>query len=206
METRNASIGLFVIAGLVLFGLGMFLIGDRHEVFARHREYYAEFLNLAGLTKGAKVRVAGMDAGEVLAIGVPDSPSSRFRIKFRIDNKLSGLVRVDSVAVIGTEGVVGDTFLSIRPGTAHAAEAAALSTIPGKEPTEISDLLTQGQSLLADADNMLRASGASLTPHWMASRLRFRMPTMLWLDSSRAAGQRECCFPTTRWQARFAMT
>src|SRR5580693_1292765 len=99
METRNASIGLFVIAGLVLFGLGMFLIGDRHEAFARHREYYAEFVNLAGLTKGAKVRVAGMDAGEVLAIGVPESPSSPFRIRFRIDDKLSGLVRVDSVAV-----------------------------------------------------------------------------------------------------------
>jgi phospholipid/cholesterol/gamma-HCH transport system substrate-binding protein len=95
METRNASIGLFVIAGLVLFGLGMFLIGDRHEAFAHHREYYSEFVNLAGLTKGAKVRVAGMDAGEVVAIGVPDSPSSRFRIKFRIDDKLSGLVRVD---------------------------------------------------------------------------------------------------------------
>ena len=162
METRNASIGLFVIAGLVLFGLGMFLIGDRHEAFAHHREYYSEFVNLAGLTKGAKVRVAGMDAGEVLAIGVPESPSSPFRIRFRIDNKLAGLVRVDSVAVIGTEGVVGDTFLSIRPGTAHAAEAAALFTIPGKEPTEISDLLTQGQSLLVDADNMLRTTGGKL--------------------------------------------
>jgi phospholipid/cholesterol/gamma-HCH transport system substrate-binding protein len=162
METRNASIGLFVIAGLVLFGLGMFLIGDRHEAFAHHREYYSEFVNLAGLTKGAKVRVAGMDAGEVVAIGVPDSPSSRFRIKFRIDNKLAGLVRVDSVAVIGTEGVVGDTFLSIRAGTAHAAQAAALSTIPGKEPTEISDLLTQGQTLLADADNILHTTGGKL--------------------------------------------
>jgi phospholipid/cholesterol/gamma-HCH transport system substrate-binding protein len=162
METRNASIGLFVTAGLVLFGLGMFLIGDRHEAFAHHREYYSEFVNLAGLTKGAKVRVAGMDAGEVLAIGVPESPSSGFRIKWRIDSKLSGLVRVDSVAVIGTEGVVGDTFLSIRPGTAHAAEAAALSTIPGKEPTELSDLLTQGQGLLADADNMLRTTGGKL--------------------------------------------
>ncbi|HTA43739.1 MAG TPA: MlaD family protein [Bryobacteraceae bacterium] len=162
METRNARIGLFVIAGLVLFGLGMFLIGDRHQVFARHREYYSEFVNLAGLTNGAKVRVAGMDAGDVLAIGVPDSPSSRFKIKWRIDSKLAGLVRVDSVAEIGTEGVVGDTFLSIRAGTAHAAQAAPLSTIPGKEPTELSDLLARGQSLLADADNMLLTTGGKL--------------------------------------------
>jgi phospholipid/cholesterol/gamma-HCH transport system substrate-binding protein len=162
METKNASIGLFVIAGLVLFGVGMFLIGDRHQAFARHREYYSAFVNVAGLTKGAKVRVAGMDAGEVLAIGVPDSPSTRFRIKWKIDAKLAGLVRADSVAEIGTEGVVGDTFLSIRAGTAHAAQAAALSTIPGQEPTELSDLLTRGQSLLADADNMLRTTGGKV--------------------------------------------
>ena len=162
METRNVSVGLFVIAGLLLFGLGIFLIGDRHQAFAHHREYYSEFVNLAGLTKGAKVRVAGMDAGEVVAIGVPDTPSSGFKVKWRIDAKLAGLVRADSVALIGTEGVVGDTFLSIRAGTAHAAQAAALSTVPGKEPTELSDLLTQGQSLLADADNMLRTTGGKL--------------------------------------------
>jgi phospholipid/cholesterol/gamma-HCH transport system substrate-binding protein len=162
METRNASIGLFVIVGLVLFGIGMFLVGDRHQVFARHRDYYSEFVNLAGLTQGAKVRVAGMDAGEVLTIGVPDSPSSGFKVKWRIDTKLAGLVRADSIAVIGTEGVVGDTFLSIRAGTAHAAQAAALSTIPGKEPTELSDLLTQGRSLLTDADNMLRTTGSKV--------------------------------------------
>ena len=74
MGNKNLGIGLFVIGGLVLFGIGMFVIGDRHQAFARHTEYYSEFSNLAGLTNGAKVRVAGMDAGQVLAIGVPDSP------------------------------------------------------------------------------------------------------------------------------------
>ena len=162
MERSYPRIGFFVIAGLVLFGLGMFLIGDRQKVFAHHREYYSEFINLAGLTKGSKVRVAGMDAGEVLAIGVPDSPSSRFRVKWRIDSKLAGLVRVDSVAVIGAEGVVGDTFLSIRPGTAQAAQAASESIIPGKEPTELSDLLMRGQTLLTDADSMLHTTGGKV--------------------------------------------
>ena len=58
----------------MLFGIGMFLIGDRHQLFARHAEHYTEFTNLSGLTTGAKVRVSGLDAGEVLTIDVPDSP------------------------------------------------------------------------------------------------------------------------------------
>jgi phospholipid/cholesterol/gamma-HCH transport system substrate-binding protein len=162
MKTKKVSIGLFVIGGLVLFGIGMFLIGDRHQAFARHREYYSEFINLAGLTSGAKVRVSGMDAGQVLAIEVPDSPSSRFRVKWRIDAKLGGLIRIDSVVTIGTEGIVGGTYLSVGPGSARAIQAAALATIPSKEPMDLSELLARGTELVNDADGTLKQVGGKL--------------------------------------------
>ncbi len=97
----------------------------------------------------AKVRVAGMDAGQVLDIGVPNSPSSRFRVKWRIDAKLRGLVRTDSVVTIGTEGVVGGTYLAVRPGSTQALEATALATIPSREPTELSELLVRSAGLRA---------------------------------------------------------
>ena len=71
--------------------------------------YYTEFTNLSGLTTGAKVRVSGLDAGEVLTIDVPDSPAARFRLRFRIDAQLRALVRSDSVVTIDREGVVGGT-------------------------------------------------------------------------------------------------
>ena len=48
MKNRNVSVGLFVAGGLLLFGAGMFLIGDRRQAFGRHMEYYSEFVNLAG--------------------------------------------------------------------------------------------------------------------------------------------------------------
>jgi phospholipid/cholesterol/gamma-HCH transport system substrate-binding protein len=154
MEAK-ARIGFFVIGGLALFAIGLFLIGDRHHLFARHRDYVAEFGNLAGLTTGAKVKVAGMDAGEVLAIEVPASPSARFRVTWRIDARLDGLVRTDSVATIATEGVVGGTYLSVRAGTAQGREAAVLATIPSKEPQELSELLAGGTGLIRDAQGAL---------------------------------------------------
>jgi phospholipid/cholesterol/gamma-HCH transport system substrate-binding protein len=162
METRKVSIGIFVIGGLALFGIGMFLIGDRNQLFTRHVEYYSEFANLIGLSDGAKVRVGGLDAGQVTAIEVPDSPPARFRVKWRIDAKLHGLVRTDSVATIGTEGVVGGTYLSVLPGTAQGAEAPALATIPGKEPADLSELIARGTGLLDDAQGMLKEVGPKL--------------------------------------------
>ena len=104
MKNRNVLVGIFAMGGLILFSVGVFFVGNRHEAFTRHVQLYTEFGNLSGLTNGSKVRVAGMDAGEIVAIGVPDSPSSRFRIKFQIDDRLRGLVRTDSMVTIATEG------------------------------------------------------------------------------------------------------
>jgi phospholipid/cholesterol/gamma-HCH transport system substrate-binding protein len=162
MNIKNGTVGFFVVGGLVLFAVGMFLIGDRHQAFTTHTEYYSEFVNLAGLASGAKVRVGGMDGGQVLAIEVPGSPSKRFRVKWRIDSKLGGLVRADSIVTIGTEGIVGDTYLAVRPGSAHARQAAGLATIPSKEPTELSELLERGTGLLNDAQGTLKEVGGKL--------------------------------------------
>jgi phospholipid/cholesterol/gamma-HCH transport system substrate-binding protein len=163
MMNRNLVVGLFVAAGLTLFTIGLFLIGNRHQAFARHIEFYAEFKDLSGLTSGAKVQVGGMDAGEVLEIGIPDSPSARFRVKLRVDEKFHGLVRTDSLATIGTEGVVGDTFLLVRPGSSKGHAAAALSTLPSKEPIELADLLDQGKGMLTDVDAAVNNANGLLT-------------------------------------------
>ena len=163
MVKRNFIVGLFVVTALTLFTLGLFLIGNRHEAFARHVEYYVEFTDLAGLSKGSKVQVAGMDAGQVIEIGVPSSPAARFRVRIRINDRLRGLVRTDSIATIGTEGVVGDTFLLIHPGSAGAALAADRATIASKEPTEIAELLDQGKGVLADVDGTVKNANGLLT-------------------------------------------
>jgi len=140
MRSHNFLVGIFVLAGLTIFTVGIFLVGDRNEAFARHVEFYTEFTNLDGLTKGSKVKVAGMDAGQIVEVGVPDSPASRFRVKFQINQGLHGLVRTDSVVTIGTEGVVGGTYLLVRSGSPKAPAAAPLAPLPSQEPIDMSKL------------------------------------------------------------------
>jgi phospholipid/cholesterol/gamma-HCH transport system substrate-binding protein len=156
MTNRNWVVGVFVVAGLVMFTIGIYMVGDRHQAFAKHLEYYAEFKDLAGLSQGAKVRVGGMDAGEVVAIGVPDFPAMRFRVKLQIDEEMRALVRADSVATIETEGIVGETFVLVRPGTPGALAAPELATLPSTEPLNLVDLLNQGSGLLTEADGTLK--------------------------------------------------
>jgi phospholipid/cholesterol/gamma-HCH transport system substrate-binding protein len=149
---RNLAVGIFSFVGLALFTAGLFMIGNRHQAFSKHYTVYADFTNLSGLAKGSKVQVAGLDAGQVEEIHVPKTPAEKFRLKLRLDESSHGLVRADSVASIGTEGVVGDTFLSIAPGSASVPVAGTNAVLPTKEAVQLSDLVNQANVTVGDID------------------------------------------------------
>ncbi len=160
-DPHSFAIRTFVIGGLMLFAAGLFFIGKRHNLFNRNFEVYTEFDRLNGLQKGAKVRVSGMDAGEVLEAEVPNRPDGRFRVRVRIRQDFHVLVRRDSVATIRTPGLAGSSFMDIEKGTQDAPESGSGSTIPSKEPFDIGDLMQQGSDLLKAAQTgvgQLRAS------------------------------------------------
>ena len=160
---RNLFAGLFVLAALTLFAAGLFLVGNRNKAFDHHVEFYADYSNLNGLAKGAKVRVSGMEAGQVVDIQIPSSPSSQFRVKMQIDAKLRGLVRTDSVTTIGTQGVVGDIYLLIHSGSPQAPAAGNLSTLPTKEPFDFDALLEKGNGVINDADKTINDTDKTIT-------------------------------------------
>jgi phospholipid/cholesterol/gamma-HCH transport system substrate-binding protein len=140
-RSRAVAVGAFVIGGVLLFGVGLFLIGDRRMLFSDTFDVYAEFANIAGLQNGAKVRVAGLDAGEVDTIHVPPNPSARFRVKLRIREDLHPLIRVDSVATIQTDGLVGNKFMQVEAGTDQAQIVPARGTIKSREAFDLSAML-----------------------------------------------------------------
>ncbi len=87
MSRRYLAVGIFIIASVTLFALGIFLVGSRHQAFSRHVLLYTEFADLDGVTRGSKVQVAGMDAGQVTRIEVPRSPSGHFRVQMKVDEQ-----------------------------------------------------------------------------------------------------------------------
>lgn len=152
---RLAIVGLFVLMAGLLFALGLFMIGDRRALFARDFEIYTEFSRVGGIQKGAIVRVAGADAGEVEEVRVPRSPSEKFRLKLRVLEDLRGLVRTDSVASIQTDGLVGNRFIQIEAGTDQAPQAPDGATIQGSDLYDFTDLLSQASTTLKDINGVI---------------------------------------------------
>jgi phospholipid/cholesterol/gamma-HCH transport system substrate-binding protein len=152
---RLAAVGAFVIGGLLLFAAGLFLIGNRRMLFTDTFRVYAEFKQVAALDTGAKVRVSGVDAGEVEEIRVPEGPSGRFRVRMRVRSDLRPLIRVDSIALIQNDGLVGNKFVQIQTGTEAAPAVAEGGTIQSREPFDIADLMLTMSQTLATVNTML---------------------------------------------------
>jgi phospholipid/cholesterol/gamma-HCH transport system substrate-binding protein len=138
---RTALVGAFVIGGLLLFALGLFLIGNRRMLFERNFDVYTHFTNISGLQNGALVRVAGMEAGEVRQIEVPGGPGGQFRVRLRIREDLQPMLRADSIASIQNDGLVGNKFVQVQAGTEGGEPIGDGSTIASQEPFDFADAL-----------------------------------------------------------------
>ena len=144
-STRTAMVGAFVLGSLALFAAGLFLIGDRRLLFAEQFEVSTALTKVSGLQVGTPVRVAGLDAGEVLEINVPPLPSEKFRVRMRFREDLHHLVRTDSVCSVQTDGIVGGAFIQVSPGSDAAPIVTAGQTLEGRDMIEFADLIQEGR-------------------------------------------------------------
>jgi phospholipid/cholesterol/gamma-HCH transport system substrate-binding protein len=160
--TRNVLVGAFVMAGLALFAVGLFLVGDRRLLFTPSFELHTTFTKVSGLQVGTKVRVAGLDAGEVLNIAIPSRPSEPFRVRMRLRDDLRPLVRADSVCAVQTDGIVGSAFIQVGRGTDESPIVEAGSTIEGMDPVEFADLIQEGRQTFQTVAREISELGADM--------------------------------------------
>ena len=154
---RLALVGAFVIGGLLLFAVGLFLIGDRRLLFSEQFEIEADFGNVAGVEISTAVRLSGMPAGEVIGIEIPDAPGGRFVVRMRVREDLHALVRTDSEAAILSDGLLGSAFIQLRAGSEEAPLIPDGGALRGVDAVEIADLITEGrETFRVAADQMVQ--------------------------------------------------
>jgi phospholipid/cholesterol/gamma-HCH transport system substrate-binding protein len=119
---RNITVGIFVLAGLFLGGVVIFLIGDERRLFAPEKTYNTSFDDVSGLKPGAPVRMGGIDVGHVTEVGYnkKDAKDTTIYVSFEVVTSEVGRIRKDSKARIGTKGLLGDKIIEITRGSETA--------------------------------------------------------------------------------------
>ncbi len=113
-SSQKIRLGLFVIIGTILFITGVYLIGQRQDMFKKTFTVSAYFQNVNGLQKGNNVRYAGIDIGIVKDITMIND--STIKIDMTIEEKIIIHIKKNAIATIGSDGLVGNMIINIVPG------------------------------------------------------------------------------------------
>lgn len=153
---KNLILDIFIVGGVLLFCVGLFLIGSREQLFSHHFKIYTEVSKMNTMQSGAIVRVAGMAAGQVTGVEIPKNPSQKFRLALQVDEKFHPIMRKDSVTSIETAGMVGAQYLEISQGSSQSPECPSGCTLPNKQPTGMADLMRQGSEIANDVQATIK--------------------------------------------------
>ncbi len=128
---------------------GLFMIGDRRSQWGESFYLTVGFPRIQGVEVGTRVRVLGVDAGEVAAVEPPATPGDPVVLRLRIASRLAQLIRSDATVEIASEGVIGGKVLEILPGSKTAAVVEPGAMLASRATPDLNDVLGQVQSTLA---------------------------------------------------------
>ncbi|PKL81872.1 MAG: hypothetical protein CVV24_13040 [Ignavibacteriae bacterium HGW-Ignavibacteriae-3] len=153
-QLEGARLGIFIFFGTVLLVLSIFLLGSKEKLFTSTTVVKAYFSQIEGLKSGAPVRLSGYDVGSVSSVSFAGDSVAKVEVTMRIDNRLKHFIHIDSEAAIETEGLVGKKIVTITPGGANAAEIADGGTIRSKNPVNVSAIIEETQSIMANIKDL----------------------------------------------------
>jgi phospholipid/cholesterol/gamma-HCH transport system substrate-binding protein len=113
---QQIKLGAFVLGGLSLFVLAVFLIGSENNIFSRTFNISAEFKNVEGLKEGDNVWLSGVKIGTVKEVRI--ASQGKVIVQLNLKDRQSEFIRKDATASIGSDGLVGNKIVVIRPGSA----------------------------------------------------------------------------------------
>ena len=152
--SHNFRLGTFVVLGAVLLIFGLYTIGNNKNMFRKSFRLTSVFYDVSGLTVGNNVRYSGIDVGTVDKIEI--TSDTTVRIVMLIDNKLRQFIRKNSVASIGTDGLMGNKLINISPGDpssplAHDNEfIPSLRTLSTEEMLRTLDVTNKNISIISN--------------------------------------------------------
>lgn len=154
--TRDVKVGFFVLLGLVVTGIVIFMIGDERRMFQSKLEYQAVFHNVQGLKRGAPVRMGGVDVGTVSRVGYgTNANDANLYVHFDVVESDARRLRADSVASIEDKGLLGDKMIVIAPGSPDKAQIPAGGTVPSKEGQDMSAMISKVTKIGNSAERVM---------------------------------------------------
>ena len=146
-EWRHVRVAALMVVGLLLLLYSVYQVGKIFDVFASRYEIRALVPSALGLREGAPVTLAGQRVGQVTRIEfIPierkrDDNNLALTLALSVD--VRDQIRRDSRAFFRTQGLLGDKYVDIEPGSSGAAILQPGDTLAVGESVDIEQFMTK---------------------------------------------------------------
>ncbi len=138
--SQKIKLGIMVITGMVLFTIGVYLIGNNKSIFTQTFSISSVFKNVKGLRLGNNVRYLGINAGNVESIEIINDTA--IRITMNMDISTQSFIKKNAVAKISSDGLVGDMMVNIEPGIGFSEGIEDNDVIKAFDPIGTDEMLS----------------------------------------------------------------
>ena len=150
LETRLGIFAAIVAIAAVILSL---VVGG-FDQFRRGLRLYALFNTAQELKVGDRVKMAGVEIGQVQAISL-DTTNNKVRVTMKV-NPDSG-VKTDSAATIKFTGLIGQNFVSIEFGTPQSPLATDGTLLLSTEQPDLSAIMTKLDNVASGVENLTKS-------------------------------------------------
>lgn len=137
----SARLGIFVFIGALLLLVAVYVIGQNQELFKKTFRISAVFKDVSGLQPGNNVRFSGLDVGIVK--DVYQVTDTSVRVDMQVEEGTRKFIKANSIASIGTDGLMGNKIVIIAPGTGNGPVIQNDETIRAAVPINFDDVLSK---------------------------------------------------------------
>lgn len=160
MKDHNINaikLGVFVIAGLVLFIATLYALGKNRNLFGTQFELRTRFRDVNGLLVGNNVRFSGIDVGSVRSVTILNDTT--IEVVMNVDRKMKKFIRTNAQATLGTDGLIGNRVVNLAPMSGNAPFVQGGELLPSREEINTQQMLETlsrtNESVAVIADELL---------------------------------------------------
>ena len=110
---NNVKLGIFVLAGLLVMIISLYMIGRDTNLFGKNYTLRARFENVQGLQSGNNIRYSGIQVGTVKKVKFLND--TLIEVTMLIDLKMKQYIHKNDIVTRSTDGLMGNRILNITP-------------------------------------------------------------------------------------------
>ncbi|MBW4890651.1 MCE family protein [Mucilaginibacter sp. HMF5004] len=115
---RAVIVGIFVFLGVLIFVLGIFILGGQQKSFEKNFKVIAIFDDVAGLKKGNNIWFSGVKVGTIS--NMKFTGVSQVEVQMSIDQNIQQYIHRNAGVRISSDGLIGNKIIVIDGGSPQA--------------------------------------------------------------------------------------